>query len=537
MSPANLSLIGHIRSVPRRELYFFGLYRVLTAGLVAALVFSPLAATLAEPRFPRLAAGVAVAYLVMAAVVLAWGRNERWLRPIVAGSVLVDIVVAVLAIHAIPGAGAGIAMMLLFNVASAAILLPLADGLAIALAASAGIVAEYVWSVLDGGPIERSPAELAMFAASYLALAWICFQIGRRARSNQVLAEQRGQEVASLAEINELIIRRMRTGVLVVDADNRITLANEAAAALLGDGEGALEGGHVLLPRVAPQLAARLVRWRASGESGEAPVQLSPDLPEVQPRFARLLGGTPLTLVFLDDATVVSRRAESLTLSTLGRFSASLAHEIRNPLAAITYAAQLLAESRHLDDADRRLLQIIDQQCQRTNGIVESVLGIARRDRANPENVDVGEFVRRFVEDYRLTLGMETDTLEAPAPGTAVQAQADPRHLHQILTALVHNAFKYGRKLDQPAVVRVRAALLDGHPVVDVVDRGPGIPPAVAEQLFRPFFTTSEHGTGLGLYIARELCRANQARLEYVAMPGGGACFRIHLPAPHALAP
>lgn len=536
VSPASLSLIGHIRSVPRRELYFFALYRVLAAGMVAALVFSPLGQTLAPPRYPSLAAGVAVAYLVMSAVVLVWGRDEHWLRPIVAGSVLADIVVAVLAIHAIPGAGAGIAMMLLFNVASAALLLPLADGMAIALAASVGIVAEYLWNLLDNGPDERSPAELAMFATSYLALAYVCFQFGRRARHNQALAEQRGQEVASLAEINELIIRRMRTGVLVVDESNHITLANEAAAALLGDSEGCLEGGQVLLPRIAPRLAQRLSRWRSGAEVADTPLALSPELPEVQPRFARLLGGTPLTLVFLDDATVVSRRAESLTLTTLGRFSASLAHEIRNPLAAITYAAQLLGESRNLDTADQRLLQIIEQQCQRTNGIVESVLGIARRDRANPENVDLCEFVHRFVEEYRLSLGIETDKLEAVVPAQSVQAQVDPRHLHQMLTALVHNAFKYGRKLDQPADVRVRAAWLDGRPIVDVVDRGPGIPPAVAEQLFRPFFTTSEHGTGLGLYIAQELCRANQARLEYVSMPAGGACFRIHLPAPHALA-
>ena len=105
-----------------------------------------------------------------------------------------------------------------------------------------------------------------------------------------------------------------------------------------------------------------------------------------------------------------------------------------------------------------------------------------------------------------------------------------------VLTALVHNALTYGRMPGEPA--RVTLIVSDAHgPQLDVLDRGPGIPDGVAGQLFRPFFTTSGHGTGLGLYIARELCRANQATLEFVAMPGGGGCFRIRFPGPHSLLP
>ena len=526
------SLIDRIESIPRRELYFFALYRVLEAGLVAALAFSPLRELAGEPRSATLAATVATAYLLAALVLLVLGRNERWLLPIVFGGTCIDILAATLATHALPGVGAGIAMMLLFNVAAAAMLLPLRYGLAVAVLASGAMVVEYVWSMLDPGPAPRSLAELSMFVTSYLALAWLGYRVGHRARSSQRLAEKRTAEVANLVEINELIIRRMRTGVLVVDADSRITLANEAASLLLGDGGG---DGATSLAQVAPELARRLQRWRNGWQVDDSPLQLLPDQPEVQPRFARLLADSDVVLVFLDDATVVSRRAESLTLAALGRFSASLAHEIRNPLAAINYAVQLLEESRGVDDADKRLLQIIHQQCQRTNGIVESVLGLARRERANPENIDLGSFVRRFVEDYRQTLSIETDSLEAIVPGQQVPALVDPRHLQQILTALVHNALKYGRILDEPSRVRLRVFQDGRNALVDVLDRGPGIPEGVVAQLFRPFFTTSEHGTGLGLYIARELCRANQASLEYVPVPGGGACFRIALPGPNGM--
>jgi len=526
------SLIDRIESIPRRELYFFALYRVLIATLLAALVFSPLTPFVGEAHQPLLAAAVTILYLLISLALLAWGRNERWLQPIVFGSLLIDIAAATLLSHALPGASAGISMSLLFNIAAAALLLPLSRGMLLALVAAAASVAEYVWQAFEGSDNLRTLAELAMFVTSYLSLAFISYQIGSRTRRTQQLADQRSAEVANLFEVNELIIRRMRTGVLVVDVGGHITLANEAATALLGDMEGSLADERTSLASASPELARRLQRWRNGWHEEQQTLQLAPEQPEVLPRFARLLADSDMTLVFLDDTSVVSKRAESLTLSTLGRFSASLAHEIRNPLAAINYATQLLEESEHLGDADRRLLQIIHQQVQRTNGIVESVLGLARRERANPENLDLAAFVRRFVLEYKQTMSQDTDSLEAVIREPSVAALMDARHLQQVLTALVDNSFKYGRVAEEPARVRIRVASGERHAVIDVMDRGPGIPDAIAAQLFRPFYTTSEHGTGLGLYIARELCRANQAQLDYVSVPGGGACFRLTLSTP-----
>jgi two-component system sensor histidine kinase PilS (NtrC family) len=336
-----------------------------------------------------------------------------------------------------------------------------------------------------------------------------------------------------MAEVNELIIRRMRTGVLLVDGDGAIKLANEAAMLQLGG----LDEGRRDLVLAAPELAQRLQDWRRDGANEQPPLQLAAGLPEVLPRFARLLAEGDQTLVFLDDTSQDARRAESLTLATLGRFSASLAHEIRNPLAAISYATQLLEESREIAEADRRLLEIIYQQTQRMNGIVENVLGLARRERAQPEHVDLGEFIAHFVKDYRSSHPLEFDQLDAIAPAAPLGAMVDRRQLQQAVTVLVHNALVYGRLPGEPARISLRAHVDDsGAPVLDVVDRGPGIPETVAAQLFRPFFTTSGHGTGLGLYIARELCFANEASLEHVPIPAGGACFRIRLPGTRAFA-
>src|SRR5690606_19917273 len=484
------------------------------------------------PRHPVLAMVLAPAYLAAAVLLFFTGRHGSIRDQVLAG-IGIDIVASTLAMHAIPAVAPGIAMMLLFNIGATALLLPLRLGLAVAAVACAAQIGEYACALLEGESEARRLAEALMFGVSYMAIATLTSVVGRQRRASEALAAQRGDQVANLAEVNELIIRRMRTGVLLVDGTGEIRLANEAAMLQLGEaGEG-----RRLLATAAPQLDARLHKWRREGGDDPTPLQLSPGLPEVLPRFTRLLAEGEQVLVFLDDGSLASRRAESLTLATLGRFSASLAHEIRNPLAAISYATQLLEESRDIPDADRRLLEIIYQQTHRMNGIVENVLGLARREAAQPEHVELGEFARHFVADYRESHPLEADSLEAHAPARPLLAMVARRQLQQVVTVLVHTALVYGRMPGEPARVALHVPAGDkGQPVLDVTDRGPGIAEGAAAQLFRPFFTTSGHGTGLGLYIARELCQANQASLTHVPVPAGGTCFRIRMVGTGAIA-
>src|SRR5690606_11606258 len=429
-----------------------------------------------------------------------------------------------------------IALMFVFNLAAGALFLSMPWSMAFAGAATAALLAEYGWDRMEG-VAERPLAEVLMFAVAYFAVAALMHHLGRQMRVAQRLADQRGAEAANLAEINELVIRRMRTGVMLVDGGGRIRMVNEAAQVLLPDDDARQDQGMHGNPlaQVAPELALRLAQWLEDGEQGDAPMACGPDQAEVLPRFARLLATSDATLVFLDDTSMLSRRAESLTLAAMGRFSASLAHEIRNPLAAISYATQLLEESQDLGTSDRRLLQIIHQQCMRTNGIVESVLGLARRERAKPERIDLVAFVRSFIEDYRLIVPEDNAQLRLTGDCARLPVMFDPRHLQQIATALVNNAVRYGHVPGETPRIALHLEEEDRSPRISILDRGPGIPDAVTSQLFRPFFTTSENGTGLGLYIAHELCRANEAQLEYVPVPGGGACFRITLPPQHAL--
>ena len=517
----------------RRELYLFALYRVLEAGLLALLVFGPIAKLQPQAGHEALVAGVSIAYFAMSLLLLMQARKAKSLTGPTLTGVGIDIVVATLVAHAAPSAGSGVALMLLFNVGSASLLLSLRTGLIVASLASAGLAVAYLWTLLIEQQQPRPLAELMMFTVSFLAIATLTHQLRVQMRATEALAERRGAEAIRLAEINELIIRRMRTGVLLVDREAQIRLANEAAMLLLGEGAA----GTRRLAEAAPELALRLSEWLRSGLGNDTPLRLGGDQFEVVPRFARLLANSDNTLIFLDDTSLVSRRAESLTLAAMGRFSASLAHEIRNPLAAISYAAQLLEESRELPDGDRRMVQIIHQQCMRTNSIVESVLGLARRERATAEHIELVSFLRNFIEEFRQSVPDETDNITLAAPQPLVPALVDPKHLHQIVTAMVQNARRHGHLPGEAARITLHAYRLDDAPVIDIIDRGPGIPEAVVPQLFRPFFTTSEHGTGLGLYIARELCRANGASLDYVPVPGGGCCFRISMPGQHTLLP
>ena len=517
----------------RRELYLFALYRVLEAGLLALLVFGPVTTVQPQKGHESLVAGVTVAYFVIALILMLQARKAKTLAGPTLVGVGIDIVVAGLVAHAVPSAASGVALMLLFNVGSASLLLSLRMGLIVAALASAGLAVAYLWTLLIEQQQPRPMAELMMFTVSFLAIATLTHQLRVQMRATEALAERRGADAIRLAEINELIIRRMRTGVLLVDREAQIRLANEAAMLLLGEGAA----GTRNLAEAAPELALRLSEWLRNGLGNDTPLRLGGDQFEVVPRFARLLANSDNTLIFLDDTSLVSRRAESLTLAAMGRFSASLAHEIRNPLAAISYAAQLLEESRDLPDGDRRMVQIIHQQCLRTNSIVESVLGLARRERATAEHIELVSFLRSFIEEFRQSVPDETDNITLAASQPMVPALIDPKHLHQIVTAMVQNARRHGHLPGEAARITLRTYRLEDAPVIDIIDRGPGIPDAVVPQLFRPFFTTSEHGTGLGLYIARELCRANGASLDHVSVPGGGGCFRITMPGQHALLP
>lgn len=515
-------------ALTRRERYFFDLYRVFEAAALTALTVSPLADRLVTFASPVAARSGALAYFTGALLIFAASRLlAAHARPLVLLGLLVDVLAAVTALIAIDGFENQIATLLLVNVSCGALLLPARVALPFALLAGLAVTAAFGLTGVGDASVAAWTSG-ALFALTYFAAAVLCALMRRNVSESQRLVEQREIDLANLTQLNDLIIRRMRTGVIVVDSANQVHRINESAWHLLGNPSP----NRRELGDIAPELSRRLYHWRTSGRSESAPVALSEGVPEVIPRFVKLAQGDEQNvLIFLDDISLLSRQAEQLTLSSLGRLSASIAHEVRNPLTAISYSAQLLAESEDLPEPDQRLVDIIRLQCSRMNAIVENILQLSRRERSRPEQLDLGQWAQSFVDEYRSMQPLGQDDLRAIANVRAVTSLADPSHLQQIVWNLVQNALRYGRLPHEPARVSVVARRLEGgQPVLEVVDRGPGIPKRVADQIFDPFFTTHEHGTGLGLYIARQLCEANQATLEYVPVAGGGSCFRIVLP-------
>jgi two-component system sensor histidine kinase PilS (NtrC family) len=513
----------------RRELYVLNLFRVLQAVVYVALSFSEIAVDWLPVRAPTPARLTAALYLLFALLALLRSRQmPRQLSASVSACLGVDVLAALMAALMMPAAHTGIAAMLVINVGACALLLPpRLAGLFAALAA----LAMLGQALAGDGDTGRNLLESGLFGLAYFATAALCYALGKQMRASEALAERRGLDLANLSQVNELIIRRMKTGVLLVDDANHIHQINESAWTLLGN--PALDKRN--LGEVAPELSRRLYHWRTTNRADITAVALAEGVPEVVPRFTRLAANDDShVLIFLDDTSLVSRRAEQLTLTTLGRLSASIAHEIRNPLAAIRYSAQLLAESRELPDSDQRMVEIINNHCGRLNEIIENILQLSRRERSRPEALDLNAWVLTFVDEYKEANDLGGDNLRALLYPHAVEAVADPQHLQQVVWNLVQNAIRYGRMPDEPARVMIVARLAsdDGPPLIEVIDRGPGIPPKVAAQIFEPFFTTHEYGTGLGLYLARQMCEANQASLEYVPVAGGGSCFRITLTAP-----
>jgi two-component system sensor histidine kinase PilS (NtrC family) len=514
----------------RRELRVLDIYRVFQALVYTVLSLSSLVFMWMPLRNPLLARVTALVYLLLALVAVA--RDLRGWRQLIGTTsvfLTIDVAAAFLAAVTIPAAHTGIAAMLVINVGAAALLLsPRLGGLFAALATLAMIAQALL--VPNSGDVGPALLEAGLFGVAYFATAALGYALGSQMRASEALAEQRGSDLASLAQVNDLIIRRMKTGVLLVDESNRIHQINESAWMLMGN-PGVEQRD---LGTVAPELSRRLYHWRTTHEHDASAIALAEGAPEIIPRFTRLSAhDDSYVLIFLDDTSLLSRRAEQLTLSSLGRLSASIAHEIRNPLAAIRYSAQLLAESEAIGDADQRMVEIINNHCGRVNEIIENILQLSRRERSRPESLDLNNWAARFVDEYKEANEIGHDSLRPLLYPRPVEALADTQHLQQVVWNLVQNALRYGRMPDEPARVMVVARLAsdNGPPLLEVIDRGPGIPPKVAAQIFEPFFTTHQYGTGLGLYLAKQMCEANQANLEYVPVAGGGSCFRITLTA------
>jgi len=505
----------------------YNYYRVLVGlGLLAAA-----SQTLIGTRFGQLDMGafylVTGAYTLinlLSAVALQFlpARIYRSDLPAI-GLVLFDILILTALTFFSGGVSSGIGVLVLVSVAIGSILVTgrLANLLP-AVATIAILYAEFYIS-LSSPDLHDDYFQAGILGTLYFTAALSIQRISRRVRMNDIRALTQAAELADLERVNRQIVQRMRTGIVLVDHENLIRMANQSALALMGQMQ---DEGTTRLPDA---LLHHLLDWREDTQLRILPFHIRQETPEVRVAFSAVRADDPQgdVTIFLEDTGEIQQQAQQLKLAALGRLSASIAHEIRNPLGAVSHAAQLLSESQNLDQSDARLTDIIHSHCQRMNSVIENVLELSRRRPPTPVRLTLSDFLDEFRTGF--IESVEDAIIEIDVEPRDTEVRVDKSQLEQALTALVENGIRYSKEADREPYVRLEGGMdrRTERPFLNVIDRGPGVPADKLAKLFEPFFTTEASGTGLGLYISRELCEANQARLNYQPQPDGGSCFRI----------
>jgi two-component system sensor histidine kinase PilS (NtrC family) len=422
------------------------------------------------------------------------------------------------------GIQSNLGMLLLVSLAAAGLISRGRITLFYAALASITILLEHAYSVLTHDAPTAQFLQAGFLSASFFAVAWLSHTLSKYAVASEKLAFSRGVDLSNMAEANRLMIHDMPDGVLVVDERGAIRQFNPSAERLLGYSFSL--DNNIVLGDHSPLLNTIFAAWRQNKALGHEVLRLPTTNRMVRVRFLPVQRqGFWGAVIVLEDMQRVQDQAQQVKLAALGRLTANIAHEVRNPLSSISYAAELLREGQN-DPAQMRLTQIILDNAARLNRIVQDVLQLNRRDRVQPEAIDLTKHLHAFSEDLCHANRLPLTTSEVVAP-LECKISFDLGHLDQVLWNLGQNALRYSQKKASSVKLHLSLSMDETRIILDVIDDGPGVKVETAPKLFEPFFTTDAGGTGLGLYIGRELCEANGAILEYRSLTEGGACFRI----------
>jgi two-component system sensor histidine kinase PilS (NtrC family) len=511
-----------------RVLGLLNLYRVL-APLVLLAVYPLGSARGFAVESPQLFFGATISYLCfgLGSIVVV----RRRLASVYVQTILqatVDLTLLMLLLHACGGIASGLGLLLLLPVGGLAFLLPPRSALFLAAVAAIAVLADTIWQQLSGHTDIVSYATAGLLGIVLFASAAAASFVASRMRESEDLVRQKDLDLANLAELSQYIVQHLRESLLVVDAADKIRLINESAAEILGD-EHAVPGA--LVGEVSPRLLYSLATWRQSdrGENSPSSFVAADGARVIQPHFAPMGGASPgPTLIFLEDTSLMAERVQQGKLAALGRLSASIAHEIRNPVGAMSHAGQLLAESPSIGADERRLTDIIRSNSERVSTIINNVLQLSRREATQPTRLTLGDWIEEFFGEFCETMQVPRSRIGFQEEADDLEVRFDPSHLHQVVWNLSDNAIKYSEARGGISVeIKLGRLNPSNRPFLEVADRGPGIEQHAVDRIFEPFFTGRKGGTGLGLFIARELCQLNRAILLYEPRSGDGSVFRI----------
>ena len=514
-----------------RVIGLLNLYRLLVPLVLIAVqaLAGPQWALLAT--HPRLFLSSCIAYLT-AGVLLIIARRLEWssLRIVALVNSGVDAAAIGLILYASGGVSSGLGILLVLPVGAMAVLADHRDAFLLAAVAAIAVLAQQIFVNIDGAP-NTDYTTAGVLGAVLFLIALSAWPIANRLRESEALVRRQEVDLANLAQLSQYIIQHLRESILVIDTHDRIRLINESAAHILGDTSAVPEA---LLGEASPRLLYLLETWRKNQDNTAvfpAPDQtfVAADGARVmRANFAPLGGSNPApVIVFLEDTNLLAEKIQQSKLAALGRLSASIAHEIRNPVGAMSHAAQLLGESPTVGADEKRLTEIMRTNAERVSTIINNVLRLSKREETRTETLSLEEWTEEFHEEFCETMQLPRERLRTDAL-SPVEVRVDPSQLRQIVWNLCENAFKHGATDRPEEIVEIRHGRLTptGRPYLQVMDRGAGVKPEHAERIFEPFFTGGR-GTGLGLFLARELAQTNGATLLYEPRHGGGSIFRL----------
>jgi two-component system, NtrC family, sensor histidine kinase PilS len=514
-----------------RVIGLVNLYRLLIPPALYALYVYLGSSTPVGSAHPLLFFWTCIVYFATGIAIVVGGRRLLPnLRATTFVHAMVDAIAISLILFASGGVASGLGILFVVPVGAMALLADNRDAFLLAALATLALFAQQIGAHLTTIASASDYPSAGILGGIVFLVALLAWPLARRLRDTEATVRRQQVDLANLAQLSQYIVQNLRESIVVVDHENRIRLINESAAAMLGD-SNAYPGA--LLGEASPQLLYLLETWRQRTATPAAQAQtfVAADGGHViQPHFAPLGGSEPTpVIVFLEDTELLAAKIQQSKLAGLGRLSASIAHEIRNPVGAMSHAAQLLGESSSLSVEDKRLTEIVRTNGDRVRQIIENVMSMARRENSRPERLILSAWLAGFRDEFCATMQIAPARITITSLLGDVEIQVDPSQLRQIVWNLCENASKYGKTENGEENIELRVGRLasTARPFLEIADRGAGIAAQHREKIFEPFFTGNERGTGLGLFLARELAQTNGATLLYEPRTSGGSLFRI----------
>ncbi len=444
--------------------------------------------------------------------------------------VIFDVFFIILLMHAESSSQNGIGLLLVITIAGASLISGGRLALFYAAIATIGILLEQSYNILTGISTGSYTAAAILSLACFV-IAWLAHSLAQRTEQSEMLASQRGLDLLNLAQVNALITHKMKDGVLVIDSNQIVKHHNLQAEALLNVESDNWENQS--LNGLSPQLAMLMQQWIKQIEQSKENTISNFSKITISSRDLGI-NFLPISdnindgmVIFIEDWSQIQTQSHQVKLAALGRLTANIAHEIRNPLSAISHANQLLQEDEDISTTNSRMLQIISDNVQRVDQIIKDVLELNRRDRTNQETIQLESFVTDFYNQFCSVEKIPQSKFTLSLANTENNISFDRRHINQILWNLCKNGWRHCKQLENSLKLTVSVTDKARTITIEVTDDGDGIPDEVSSRLFEPFFTTEKTGTGLGLYIGRELADANGAKLHFKTSNSGTRFFLL----------